>query len=115
MRWERPFLAAAAANNFAWAVAFAVAPERLYARMPPVRGLDVTLVAAVGACFALNVVRRSPAALWIGLAAKICGPAVFLFAVASGLARAASWPLVLLTDVMWIPPLVVLSRRRTSW
>jgi hypothetical protein len=115
MRWERPFLVLAAANNAVWAVLVAVVPERVFATVPPWPAAFAALILAVGGLFAVNAVRRAPPFLALGLLSKALGPLVFLFAAGQGYLRPSWWPLVLLTDLVWIPPLVVLWRRRTSW
>jgi hypothetical protein len=115
MRWERPFLALAAANNVVWAVLVAVVPERVFAAVPPWPAAMAGAILAVGGLFAVNAVRRAPPLLSLGLLSKVLGPLVFLLAVNRGYLRPTWWPLLLVTDLLWIPPLVVLWRRSTPW
>ena len=115
MRWERPFLVLAAANNAAWAVLVAVLPERVFEVVPPWPAALAASILAVGALFAANAVHRTPPLLALALLSKALGPVVFLIAVRHGYLRPSSWPLLLVTDLLWIPPLVVLWRRSTTW
>jgi hypothetical protein len=93
----------------------AVVPGRVFAEVPPWPAALAVLILAVGGLFAVNAVRRTPPLLALGLLSKALGPLVFLFAATHGYLRLAWWPLLLVTDLLWIPPLVVLWRRNTSW
>lgn len=114
-RWERPFLAIAAAYNAAWAVAVLLAPERLFARPFPYPTLLAAGVLCVGGFYAANLPRRRPALLAAALACKALGPAITVVAIAQGYVEPACWWLSLVNDVIWIPPTVLLLRRRTTW
>jgi hypothetical protein len=78
-------------------------------------GLLVLGIVFVGALFAVNVVRPSRRLLLLGLVAKLAGPLVFAAAATMGYAPASSWYLVFVTDLLWVPPLVILLRRRSTW
>ncbi len=115
MSWERWFLAGAALFNAAWAVGIAVAPERVFAVVPPLPGVLAMLVAAEGLCFAVCALRRIPWLLALSIAGKALGLPLFLGAVHLGYLSASSWGLTVVNDLLWIPPLLAVWRSRRRW
>jgi hypothetical protein len=114
LTWQRPFLILAAAFNAAWVVLLVAAPEQVFATVPPFSRVFAALVGAEGLCFALCAVRSVPWLLATSIAGKALGPFVFAAGVSLGYLRLAQWPLTIVNDVVWIPPLLAIWRRRAT-
>lgn len=107
---RRAFLWAAAFSNAAWAVFFLVAPERVFRKQPPGLAVMALLVGALGVCFAVNAVHVRKPLLALCIAAKLCGPAVFVVMAFPGYFDWSQAWLPLVNDLIWLPGLFGIHR-----
>ena len=107
---KRAFLWTAALYNAAWMVFFLVAPERAFRRQTPGLAVMALLVGALGLCFAVNAVRVRRPLLALCIAAKLCGPPVFVVMAFLGYFDWSQAWLPVVNDLIWLPGLVRIYR-----